>query len=316
MKTFYIDPHVHCRDWDQSYKATIKSVTELARSQGISTIFDMPNTKPPILTKVDVEKRLSTAKKEDCLDGYFTYIGITTDIHQIREAIEVATSHPRVVGIKMYADHVITDEMSQLKIFRELSNSGYDKVLAIHAEKKSLFREDLWDPKKPWTWNLVRSSEAEIQSVKDHIKFARESDFEGKLYFVHITTPETIDIIRKAKNDLDVYCAVTPHHATYSTLDMKTQEGLRFKVNSPLRDYETMMSLRDYTLKGKVDVIETDHAPHTEKEKFNPPYASGIRSLFFYSVFIESLRKEGATEELIHNLTHGNIKNIFEKIKK
>ena len=89
----HIDPHVHCRDWSQSYKATIKSVTELARSQGIVAIFDMPNTEPPILTKALVEKRLQTAIDENCIDGYYLYMGITSKPEQIREAVETFNSN-------------------------------------------------------------------------------------------------------------------------------------------------------------------------------------------------------------------------------
>ena len=181
MRNIHIDPHVHCRDWDQSNKTTIKKVTELAKSQGIYKLFDMPNTKPPILTETDVKRRLNTAKEEGCLDEYYTYIGITMDLEQIIEAAEVAKNHPRVVGIKMYTDYILTEKASQLRVFRELVNIGYDGVLAVHAEKKDLFHEEAWNPNNPQTWNLTRPNEAEIESVKDQIGFAVESNFEGKL---------------------------------------------------------------------------------------------------------------------------------------
>lgn len=310
----HIDPHVHCRDWRQSHKATIRSVTELARTQGVKAIFDMPNTEPPIVSKELVEKRIQSAKEQGCLDGYYLYIQITGRSKQIREAVEVAKNHPRVVGVKMYSDHVISDEASQSRVFKELSEEGYDGVLAVHAEKESLFHVDLWNANKPWTWNLARPPEAEIESVRDHIEFMKESHFEGKLYFAHITSPEAVNIIRKAKSDLDVYCAVTPHHITFSTANMKGRKGLMFKVNPPLRDSRTVMLLRRYVIEGRVDVIESDHAPHTEEEKMQPPYASGMQSLGFYAENIANLKRDGATEDQIRELTYRRIREIFEDV--
>ncbi len=310
-----IDPHVHCRDWEQKYKSTIKQVFEIARKQGVEAVFDMPNTKPAILAKKDVRKRMSTANEEGCPAGYYLYIGVTEEQEQIREAIDVALHHPKVVGIKMYADSEIADENSQRLVFKELADANYDGVLAVHAEKKSLFRMDLWNPECPASWNLARPPEAEIASVQDMIKFAKGTGFKGKLYFVHVTNPQVVDIVQKAKQDMEVYCAVTPHHATLSTADMKGPDGLMLKVNSPLREQEMMRGLRRCILENKIDAIETDHAPHTKEEKMGTPYASGIRSLLVYREFLIGLGKDGASEELIRRMTSENILKIFDKVK-
>ena len=312
----HIDPHVHCRDWEQSQKATIKSVCELARKQGIVAIFDMPNTKPPITSEELVEKRLELAKKENCLDMYFLYIGATQDPHQIEECVEVVKSNPKVVGIKMYAgksvgDLTISEEKDQLKVYEWLSKCKYTGVLAVHCEKENLFKLELFDPDRPATWNLARPVEAEVESVKDQIKFAKRAGFKGTLHVCHVSAPQTVDVIEIARNEINITCGVTPHHLLYSTSDMKGREGLMLKVNPPLRDERTVKLLRRYLKQEKIDWIESDHAPHTRDDKMLR-YSSGIPSLNYYSEFLERLKVWGFTEDQIKKLTYKNIKRVFK----
>jgi len=311
----HIDPHVHCRDWNQAYKATIKSVCELAKNQGIVAVFDMPNTIPPITSKKLVEKRLRLAEKEGCSDIYHLYIGITKDPKQIKECVKVVKEYPKVIGIKMYAgrsvgDLAIINEEDQKRVYEELVQAEYDGVLAVHCEKENLFKLELWNPNKPETWNLARPVEAEIESVKDQIKFAKETGFKGNLHICHISTPEAVNIVQKAKSRLKITCGVTPHHLTFSTLKMKGRKGIRYKVNPPLRDYKTVLELRNYLKKEKIDWIESDHAPHTREEKLFY-YMSGIQSLKFYSIFLNSIKKWGISENQIFKLTYENIKRVF-----
>ena len=99
----HIDPHVHCRDWDQTYKATIKSTMQLAKSQGVVAIIDMPNTSPAITTEELVNKRIETAELEGCLDGYYLNISLTKNPNQIRNAVRVVDRNPKVAGMKLFA---------------------------------------------------------------------------------------------------------------------------------------------------------------------------------------------------------------------
>ncbi len=315
----HIDPHVHCRDWNQSYKATIKSVTTLARSQGVKAIFDMPNTDPQITTRELVERRIKTAQEEGCLEGYYLYIGMTAEPNQIKEAVETVKTNPRVVGIKMYAGKsvgnlAITDENIQREIYSQLSKLGYDGVLIVHCEKESLFKTNLWNPAEPSSWNLARPIKAEVASVKDQINFARETNFQGHLHITHITSPEAVDLVNNAKRYLRITCGATTHHLKLSTSDMVGKEGLMLKVNPPLRDSQTVKTLRAYLKSGKIDWIETDHAPHTEKEKL-VDYMSGIPSLESYSRFLDELKRDGFTEQQIKDLTYTNIKKVFTKVR-
>lgn len=316
-----IDPHVHCRDGKEAHKTTIKEVAELARTQGIDIIFDMPNTDPPILTEKDVRDRLKLAAGAGV--KYFLYVGLTAGETQIKKAVDLAKNHPQVVGLKLYTTYRtgplnVSRETSQKMVYLKLKEAGYKGVLAVHCEKEKRFKSGIWDSQKPWTHSLVRPPGAEVESVNDQIKFAKEAGFAGKLHICHISCPESVDLVQNAKNRLNISCGVTPHHLSLTTEDQKIAPkfGLYYKVNPPLRDKKMVELLLKYLKDGKIDVVETDHAPHAAHEKSRPPYLSGMPSLNLYSHFLDQLRQEGVNETQIDNLTYWNIKRIFgDKLK-
>ncbi len=321
----YIDPHVHCRDWDQSYKATIKSVTETARRNGVVAIVDMPNTQPPITSRELVERRLETARKEGCIEGYYLYVGATSDPAQIREAVEIVNTNRHVLGMKLYAGKSVgnlevSGEEGQRAVYRTLAQLGYTGVVMLHCEKESMFKMELWDPRKPFTWSLARPAEAEIESVRDQIKFAKEFGVKAHLHVCHISMPESVRLVDEARSQIRISCGVTPHHLTLSTNDMRSEAGIVYKVNPPLRDFGSMAKMRELLKRGKIDFVETDHAPHSDEEKLFGPekpasaYMSGIPSLESYSTFIETLRKDGFSDKRIQEITYSSIKKVFPKI--
>ncbi|MBI1971877.1 MAG: dihydroorotase [Candidatus Aenigmarchaeota archaeon] len=311
-----IDPHVHCRDWKQSYKATILDVVSLAKTNGVDIVFDMPNTDPPIISAELVEKRLATADEEGCSDNYRMYMGVTKDPKQIMEAVDVIRNNKRVIGMKMYAgrsvgDISVVNEEDQAVVYKTLAAAGYKGVLAVHCEKESLFRMDLWNPARPETWNHARPNAAEAESVKDQIRLAKQAGFEGTVYVCHTSTPEAVEIINGARKEMKIVCGVTPHHLLYCEDDVSKQ-GLMLKVNPPIRDVKTRDGLMKALKEGKIDWIETDHAPHAMQEKLNPPYMSGIRSLELYQELLDTLRQEGFDEGQINDITFNNIARAFE----
>ncbi len=313
-----IDPHVHCRDWKQAYKATIGGVFALARSHGISIIFDMPNTNPPIVYAEDVDRRLRTAEEQGCLNGYYLYIGVTGKHQQIREAVNVANSNPRVVGLKMYAgrsvgDLSVIEEKDQRTVYEALAKSNYRGVISVHCEKESLFRNDLWDPTRPETWNDARPEVSEVESIRDQIKFASQSGFKGTLHICHVSTCESVGLVQDARKNINAVCGVTPHHLLYSTDDM-ADNGLMLKVNPPIRPAATRDKLMAALMYDRIDWIETDHAPHAINEKLNAPYISGIESLKIYPELLKNLRSAGLSESRINDLTCDNTLKVFKKV--
>lgn len=322
----HIDPHVHCRDWAESRKSTIKETMELARSQGIVAIIDMPNTNPPITTRELVESRIRTAEIEGCLDGYYLFIGATANPKQLKEAFSLAELHPNVAGVKLYAGVTtgalkLLEEEEQRLVFRTAREVNYKGVIAVHAEKEKLAKPELWIPREPWTWNLAKPPEMEVEAVRDLIRFAKEEGFEGHLHICHISVREAVQLVVDAKCIIMISCGITPHHLTYSTENMHGPDGIGYKVNPPIRPLIMCYELWNCLREGQIDIIETDNAPHTEEEKrFDPakpegPHMSGIRSLENYDPFLKSLAGAGITEQQIKNLTYENIKSIFPKIR-
>ncbi len=268
-----IDPHVHCRDWSQSYKATISEVMSLAKSQGIVAICDMPNTEPPLTTANRVESRLITAEREKCLDGYYLWVGATSDEKQLRNAASIVQDNDHVVGIKMYAgkstgDLAIVSEESQRLVYSTLADAGYQGVIVVHCEKESLSKYNLWNPNVPVSWSTVKPPEAEVESVRDQIRFAADAGFKGQLHIGHTSVPESVRLVDKARRHMRISCEVTPHHLLLSTdKDMQDTRATIYKVNPPIRNAAMAQELTQMLKDGMIDWIGTDHAPHSKFEK-------------------------------------------------
>ncbi len=311
-----IDPHVHCRDGKQTYKETIRHVFEIANKQCVEKIFDMPNTNPPILYEKDIKERLKLVP-ENQKGNYFLYIGATSNKKQLEEAVRCYDKYKEIVGIKLYAGKSIgnlalINEKAQKKFYQILSNLGYKGVLAVHCEKEIYLKPELFDPAIPITHSYARPKEAEIESLKDQIKFSEESNFKGNLHIVHVSCPESIKLIDKERKEMRITCGVTPHHILWSNEMLNRPDGLLYKMNPPLRDEKDVETLRQYLKDGRIDWIETDHAPHAIGEKLFTPFLSGYPSLYLKDFVSKFLPDIGVDKKLIEKLTFENIYKIFE----
>lgn len=312
-----IDPHVHCRDDSQAYKETIKHVLELAKDQGVEKIFDMPNTDPPILWEKNVIKRLKLVPKDE-KDRYFLYVGATRGEKQLEEAVNLWENYEEVVGIKLYAGETtgnlaITNEEDQREIYRILTELNYTGVLVAHCEKKKYLKTPLWNPKYPFSHSYARPPKAEIESVKDQIKFAEETGFNGNLHICHVSCPESVELVNEAKEKMKITCGITPHHILWDNEMLKRPDGLLYKMNPPLRNKEHVDKLKEYLKEDWIDWIETDHAPHAIGEKLHKNYPSGYPSLYLYKDFVENfLPNIGLSDSQIENLTYKNIVKTFK----
>lgn len=310
----YIDPHVHCGP-------TVEKVLELAEKQGIAAIFDMPDTDPPILFEKDAIARLELAKASEVPVKYFLYIGLTAKEEQIKGAVALVNQYPQVVGLKLYTAEAgklgVSRETDQAKIYKCLAKLGYQGVLAVHCEKESLFAPELFKPWEPWTWGMARPAESEYESIKDQIEFTERAGFQGALHICHVSCPESVDLIWHAKNYLDITCGVTPHHLLFNMADISGGiANIFYKVNPPIRDKKRTQELFKRLKQGKIDWLETDHAPYTWEEKLKYPFPSGIAGMNFYQHCLDWLKGEGLTERELAILTYWNIKKVFgEKLR-
>jgi dihydroorotase len=195
-----------------------------------------------------------------------------------------------------------------------LANAGYEGVLAVHCEKEALIK-DIFNPSEPFTHTLSRPNASEIESIKDQIRFAKEADFKGTLHICHVSCKESIELVDKARKagGLKITCGVTPHHLLWSDEMMKSREGLLYKMNPPLRSKEDVEALRGALKEGKIDWIETDHAPHAVGEKMHKGHPSGYPSLYLYKKLVEeTLGEWGLGKKQINDLTSGNIIKTFK----
>jgi dihydroorotase len=313
-----IDPHVHLRDGELQHKETIRHGLSVAERIGISGVFDMPNTSPPLLHRGHILRRLDCADRADSPVFYGLYCGVTADPDQIAEAVACTREFDQVVGLKLFAgkstgDLSIPDTHSQSLVFHTLAKEKYTGVLAIHCENEADFKPELWDPRKPISHTITRPPIAEINSIKKMLALANDAGFAGILHVCHISLPESVEVLEEAREHLKfrITCGVTPHHLLLHDKMMEQHEGLLLKMNPPLRSKNARDDLCQMLLNERIDWIETDHAPHRKSEKIGPPYASGIPGFPIIPRLLKRLIEKGASKDLLDRITHQNICDVY-----
>ncbi len=315
-----IDIHVHFRDGEQKEKETIKHGYEVAHKAGIFSCFDMPNTVPPLTNKKTIIERLEMGQQMvetvDKKATYRVYAGLTSLEEQIEDVLEAYNElFPRVVGFKMFAGHStgkmgIIEKEEQRIVYSILAKHNYRGVIAVHCEKTSLMDESLFEISKPETHSKARPAIAEIESIKDQIELINETHFLGHLHICHISTKDGVALVKKAKmNGVNISSGATAHHALLNEAAYK-DNNIFVKMNPPLRCEENRKAIFNALLKGDIDVIESDHAPHTIKDKQNG--ASGVPGFAGTLLLIKALREKGISEEKLIALCGGNANKIFE----
>ncbi len=324
-----IDPHVHLRDWSQAGKETLRHGLSVAFRAGLDAVFEMPNTDPPLVTRDAIRRRIDDADAACRSQGirifHGLYAGLTPVPRQIEEAVRAWKElFPRVVGLKMYAGHStgqmgIVGQGEQALVYRTLAALGFDGVLAVHCEKEELLRPGEWDPSRPVSHVRARPPAAEVASVDDQKTLARKARFRGTLHVCHISTPWALDLLRGRHQDSDstdaapyrATCGLTPHHALLDANMMEGAEGILLKVNPPLRPLPMPGIMLQRLVDGDIDWIETDHAPHTRRDKVEG-FASGFPGFAFYPKFVGMLAQRGLSQGRIRELTHDTICRVFK----
>lgn len=280
-----IDPHVHFRDWGQCDEETVLHGLRMGARAGFHQVFDMPNTAPAITGRAETLKRMELGHRAGRLVSsetgrkiaYRFYIGIVADPDQIAMACSLWREFfPSVAGLKMFASQS-TGDMGicacddQRMVYRELARNGYRGVLAVHCEKESLFKDvsgisclamlerDFPGASRDAVHSLRRPPESEAESIKDQVAFAGEQGFKGRLHVCHISTGESIDVVKSARaRGFLITCGATGHHCLYSM----NRPGY-LKMNPPLRSEDDRKAVIQGLSDGSVDWLESDHAPHS-----------------------------------------------------
>ena len=276
-----IDTQVHFREPGLTHKEDIYHGTKGAILGGITTVFEMPNTSPATINKEQLDVKLEIAKK-NAFCNYSFFIGAA------KENITELSKLERLVGccgVKIFmgsstGDLLVEDDDSLRKII-----SNIDRKFAVHSEDEYRLRDRkkiLDDPSISVNSHPVwRDDDTAIRSTQRLLKIAREVG-KTNLHILHISTADEIKMIEKNKDICT--CEVTPQHLYFSSPDCYDLLGTNAQMNPPIRNDGHRKGLWYGIEKKVVDVIGSDHAPHTIEEKkkkypLSPSGMTGVQTL-------------------------------------
>ena len=258
----FVDVHVHLREPGFSYKETIYSGTSAAAAGGYTAVCAMPNLKPvpDSVENLGLQKKLIRRNARVRVYPY----GAITRGQQGRELADLDGMARDVAGFSDDGRGVQSGDMMRAAM-RKAKALG--KPIVAHCEDESLLAPGwaIHDGEFARRHGLIGNNpESEWRQVERDLQFVRET---GCQYHVcHISTKETVELIRKAKAEgLPVTCETGPHYLVLCDMDL-WDEG-RFRMNPPIRSAEDRDALVEGLLDGTIDCIATDHAPHSAEEK-------------------------------------------------
>lgn len=273
----FCDVHVHFREPGFSYKETIRSGSLAAAAGGYTCVCTMPNLNPVPDCPEGLEAQLEIIRRDAVIDVR-PYASITVGRKGL-EPVDVKALRGRAVAFSDDGSGV-QDEAVMRRAMEAVAEEGC--ILAAHCEDNSLLRGGYIHDGAYAHAHGHRGicSESEWGQIARDLELARET---GCAYHVcHISTAESVDIIRRAKDrGTDVTCETAPHYLVLSDEDLR-EEG-RFKMNPPLRSARDRAALIEGLKDGTIDMIATDHAPHSAEEK-----SKGLRDSAFGIVGLET----------------------------
>ena len=300
-----IDIHSHLRDMGQSEKETFLTGTKAAAFSGITTVFNMPNTKPPAITSDQVRKWMDKAKNNIYVNvGFIAGIPKAIDYDEIVKIMDLG-----VIGFKIYPLSSMnevdwTDYLNIQKLF--LISSKFQIPIFIHPDwplsmdKRDEILQDytLENYNTLELHNKLYPCRMEAQYVnfilENYYKILADNNLKKEEYpivhFCHISCMESYSLIKKAirqYNELKITFEITPHHLLLSNKINLNNENFG-KVLPPLRDDKQPQFLYNELKEGNIELIGTDHAPHTVMEKSEPynDAPSGFPGFETYSLLL------------------------------
>ena len=266
-----IDDQVHFREPGLTYKADLASESKAAVAGGITSFMEMPNTKPQTLTQELLQAKFDRAA-EVSMANYSFFMGASNDNLE-----EVLKTDPKTVcGIKVFmgssTGNMLVDDARTLEgIFREVP-----MLIATHCEKEEIIRANTTEMIAKYGDDIpvelhpdIRSVEACYASSSLAVSLAKQ--YGTRLHVLHISTAKELELFR---NDIPlqkkrITAEVCIHHLWFSSDDY-SQKGKFIKWNPAVKAPENRTALRKALLDDRLDIIATDHAPHTLAEKDNP----------------------------------------------
>ena len=240
----FVDVHVHFRQPGFSYKETIASGSAAAAKSGYFAVCTMPNLNPVPDSLDTLNAQLDIIKKDAKIN--VLPFGSITKGQKGKELSELEAMSAYVCGFS--DDGVGVNDRGLMKEAMQRAHA-LGKVISAHCEDNTQLKD---------------SPAAEWKQIERDIKLADETKV--KYHVCHVSTKESVSLIRDAKaSGVDITCETAPHYLTFSSVDVK-DDG-RFKMNPPIRSLDDKIALLEAICDGTVDMIATDHAPHSAEEK-------------------------------------------------
>jgi dihydroorotase len=304
-----IDDQVHFREPGLTHKGNIFSESRAAVAGGVTSFMEMPNTNPPTFTQNLLEEKYQIASRTS-LANYSFYIGASND--NLEEVMK--TDVNRVCGLKIFmgssTGNLLVDNEKTLEGFF----SRFPSLIAAHCESEPIIRKNLADYKERYGDNvpmefhpLIRSAEACYQSSSFAVSLAKK--FGTKFHVLHISTARELQLFDNAtpleKKKITAEACV--HHLWFNDADY-SRLGTLIKWNPAIKTSTDQKAIFEGLLSDKIDVIATDHAPHTLEEKsnsyFNAPSGgpliqhSLVAMLEFYN------QRKISLEKIVQKMSH------------
>ena len=321
----FCDVHVHFREPGFSYKETVKTGSLAAANGGYTDVCTMPNLKPAPDTVENLTAQLDIIKKDAKIGVH--PLGTITKGQNGAELADFDGMKDLAVAFSDDGRGVQSDEMMEaaMKKAKEL-----DKIIVAHCEVNSLLFGGYIHDGEFCRINGMKgiSSESEWAQVKRDIELVKKIGC--KYHVCHISTKETVELIRQAKRDgVDITCETGPHYLVLN--DMQIKDEGRFKMNPPIRSEADRLALVEGIKDGTIDMIATDHAPHSKEEKSKGLAGSnmgvvGLETAFavMYTHFVKTgeISMEKLLELMVYNprkrfgIELGNSYTVFDLSKK
>ncbi len=269
-----IDDQVHFREPGLTHKGEITTESRAAVAGGVTTFMEMPNTNPQTTTQFDLQNKYDRAAAVSAAN-YSFYMGATND--NLAEVLK--TDPSKVCGIKVFmgsstGDMLVDDEKILSEIFRHAPT-----LVATHCEDEKTIQQNLEAARAKYgelvpmsQHGNIRSDEACYLSSSKAIELA--SKFDTRLHILHLSTASEMSLFTTGKPaDKKITAEVCVHHLWFDDRDYERM-GTRIKWNPAIKTVKDKEALWEALLTDKIDVIATDHAPHTLQEKNNTYFKS------------------------------------------
>jgi len=297
-----IDDQVHFREPGLTYKGDIYSESRAAVAGGITSFMDMPNTNPKTVTVKDLNDKFEIASKQS-FANYTFFIGATnSNIEELKKE-----GAKRAAAIKVFmgastGNMLVNNECALEQIFAETEN-----IIAVHCECEKTIEDNIIHFTEKYGKDLdityhpkIRDAEACYNSSSYAVELAKK--YNTRLHLFHLSTEKELSLLEaKPLNEKRITAEVCVHHLWFSDEDY-AEKGNLIKWNPAIKSRTDRDALRQALIDGRIDVIATDHAPHTLEEKQGSCFdaaSGGPMVQHSLSAMLELCRQGIFTEELI-----------------